>query len=249
MATLFISDLHLHASRPHVTKHFLMFLTEMAAKSDALFILGDFFETWIGDDNNSRHDQSVIDALAHFSKSGVPVYLMHGNRDFLIGKQFAKAAHCKLIPDPSVIELYGTRFLLMHGDSLCTLDVLHQRFRKIVRHPITKTLFLWLPLRWRQKIAATLREISRNKMKKSSVTLPSIEQKKRYDVTPEAVQKALAKHQALCLIHGHTHIAGVHEFKMNIQPPQMAKRIVLGEWNARGNVLILEKDSIELKSF
>lgn len=266
MVTLFISDLHLHASRPHITKRFLMFLTEMACKAEALFILGDFFEAWIGDDNHDPHDETVIKALAQLSATGVPVYLMQGNRDFLIGEQFAHAANCKIIPDPSVIELYGTRILLMHGDSLCTLDVSHQRFRKIVRHPLTRSIFLSLPLVWRQKIATALRNKSQKKFAQPETIrkLSRNSEKEhndydRYNVTESAVKKALDDYQTLCLIHGHTHVAGIHDFKINntvlkdqdqeILPPQMAKRIVLGEWGAMGNVLIFSKDFIELKNF
>jgi UDP-2,3-diacylglucosamine hydrolase len=143
MSTLFISDLHLCDFRPSITQRFLEFLESETTKNcEALFILGDFFEVWLGDDNTDPHYQTIIQALAQFTQQGPPVYFMQGNRDFLIGKRFAKETGTHLISDPHLVELYGERVLLMHGDSLCTSDIAHQRFRKIVHNPIIQWIFL-----------------------------------------------------------------------------------------------------------
>lgn len=243
MATLFISDLHLHSSRPKTTECFFNFLKNEAPKAEALYILGDFFEVWAGDDKFNEHDTSVIQALASFSKKGIPTYFMHGNRDFLIGEHFAKQANCTLIPDPTVIDLYGKRVLLMHGDSLCTLDVSHQRFRRFSRNPIIRWLFLRFPRSLRAKVAGEIRAASK-RSKTTSVSKPKWDDK-RYDVTQEAVEKALKKHKSFYLIHGHTHKPSIHNFNLNNTP---AKRIVLGEWGGKGNMLVFEQDSIELKA-
>lgn len=243
MPTLFISDLHLCASRPAITQRFFEFLEENTTRNaEALFILGDFFEVWLGDDNVDPQNQRVIEALAKFTEKGPPVYFMRGNRDFLISKRFAKETGVKLIPDPYVVKLYGNRVLLMHGDSLCTLDIPHQRFRKVVQNPIIQGLFLTLPLSWRRKIGKKLRKKSRETFNKRSL-IP--QESHRYEVVQAAVDAALIQHQAQVLIHGHTHQAGIHEFKLNNQP---AKRIVLGEWGTLGNVLIYAGDSLELKN-
>lgn len=246
MAILFISDLHLCASRPSVTKRFIDFLNTSAPKYEALFILGDFFEVWLGDDNNDPHDREVINALAKFTQRSLPVYFMQGNRDFLIGKHFAKQTGVTLIPDPYVVELYGDKVLLMHGDSLCTLDVAHQRFRKIVRNPVFQWLFLKLPLFCRQRIAKKLRNKSRQSfIKENAVSITSVNTNGRFEVTQQAVESALIQCQAQILIHGHTHQAGIHEFKLKNKP---AKRIVLGEWGPLGNVLVYAKGSLALKN-
>lgn len=160
--TFFISDLHLHQSRPNVTENFFQFLEKEAPAAEALYILGDFFEVWAGDDDPNPHHKKVMQALGHFSqKNKTPIYFMRGNRDFLIDKGFAKATGCILIPDPTTIELYGEKILLMHGDSLCTGDRSHQRFRKFSQHPIIRKLFLMLlPFSWRLKIASGIRKNS-----------------------------------------------------------------------------------------
>lgn len=257
MTIYFISDLHLHASRPKTTELFLQFLKETAKKASALYILGDFFEVWVGDDqfqtndksthtqlsmqlpipNKSKndfddHDAQVIKALSEYTEQEIPVYFMHGNRDFLIAQEFALATGCTLIPDPYLVTLYNENYVLTHGDLLCTLDTAYQRFRRIVRNPLFKTLFLCLPLKWRRKIAGNIRE-------KSQESRPLKEyHNERYDVTETAVNALLRKYQAYTIIHGHTHKPAIHEFLLNHRP---AKRVVLGDWGP-GNAVILKMD-------
>lgn len=243
--TLFISDLHLHPSRPSVTENFLRFLERDAPKAAALYILGDFFEVWAGDEDPNPHHKRVIEALAKFSRHKVPCYFMRGNRDFLIDKAFARAASCILISDPTTIILDGQRILLMHGDSLCTGDRTHQRFRKFSQHPLIRRLFLLLPFSWRLSIASGIRKNSqRTGAEREKIRLLT-GTKSPYDVCQQAVEQALIQHQANILIHGHTHKPAIHEFDLD---GIKTKRIVLGEWGALGNVLIYSKDAIELKN-
>jgi UDP-2,3-diacylglucosamine hydrolase len=241
MATYFISDLHLSATKPHLSELFLKFLSGDAKKADALYILGDLFETWLGDDNRDPHDMAVINALAEFSENGIPLYFMHGNRDFLIGDQFTVESQCVLLQDPVIIDLYNTPVLLTHGDLLCTLDQKYQRFRKFIRHRRSKKLLLSFPLSWRQKISSFLRkENTRHNMPPP----PSKEAKRKWDVTSEAVYQMLREHKSLTLIHGHTHKPGIHNFILDDQP---AKRIVLGDWDKTGSVLIYSPENLTLK--
>jgi len=241
MATYFISDLHLSSKRPHLSELFLSFLEKDAKKADALYILGDLFEVWLGDDNRDPHHIRIIEALAEFSKSGIPLYFMHGNRDFLIGEQFSLESQCTLLADPTIIELYGTRVLLTHGDLLCTLDYQYQRFRKFVRHPFIKKLFLHLPLSWRQKIANFLR---RESAARETNIAPNHYLQRKWDVTTEAVYDMLRKHKAFTLIHGHTHKPGIHNFILDNQP---ARRMVLGDWHETGSVLVYSSENQELQ--
>lgn len=231
MSTFFISDLHLHVSRPAITERFLKFLSEKAKFARALYILGDFFEVWIGDDNLSNpHDDRIITALKDYSNSGIPVYFMHGNRDFLIEKQFAKASGCHLISDPHLAVIDGQRIVLTHGDALCTLDIPYQRFRRFVRSPFIKWLFLSLPLMLRQKIAGGIRAKSiEEKSKNQQKFEENILENPRYSITHDTVVELLQCYHATTLIHGHIHQPGLHEFILNHQP---AKRLVLGEWRS-----------------
>lgn len=226
MTTYFISDLHLHASRPLITERFCKFLLQEAQNAEALYILGDFFEVWVGDDIQDPHDIYVMEALIDYINKGIPVYFMHGNRDFLLGKRFADKTGCQLISDPYPIELHGKRYVLAHGDTLCTLDVKYQRFRRFVRHPIIKGIFLSLSLAWRKKIAGHIRiKSSEERDRPKTHTIhPSY-----YDVTHTAVFRMLRKHKAYTLIHGHTHKPGIHDF---ILDNQSAQRIVLGDWES-----------------
>ncbi|MBD3656385.1 UDP-2,3-diacylglucosamine diphosphatase [Marinobacter sp.] len=220
MTTLFISDLHLEESRPDITRALLTFLKERATGVDALYILGDFFEAWIGDDERTPLQEDVASALKALSDSGTAVYLMHGNRDFLIGEDFCSRAGATLLDDPTVVDLYGTPTLLMHGDSLCTADVEYQKFRANMRNPQWQQMILQRPLADRQQMARQLREIS---MAKNQGKAESI-----MDVTPEEVVKALEAHGVQRLIHGHTHRPAIHELEANGEP---ARRIVLGDWD------------------
>ena len=219
MITRFISDLHLEESRPDITSAFLSFLDEKAQAIDALYILGDFFEAWIGDDEKTPLQNQVAEALRQVSGTGTAVYLMHGNRDFLIGEDFCRRSGATLLPDPTVVDLYGTPTLLMHGDSLCTADVEYQKFRASMRNQQWQQMFLQRPLADRQLVARQLREISmaKNQGKEEFIM----------DVTPEEVVREMEAHQVQRLIHGHTHRPAVHKLQANGQP---ARRIVLGDW-------------------
>ena len=220
MTTLFISDLHLEEDRPDITEAFLAFLAGEAQGAERLYILGDFFEAWIGDDERTPLQEQVASALRALSDQGTGLYLMHGNRDFLIGDDYCQRIGATLLDDPTVVDLYGTPTLLMHGDSLCTADVEYQKFRATMRNRQWQTMFLQRPLADRQTTARQLREISmaKNQGKEQSIM----------DVTPEEVVKVMEEHGVQCLIHGHTHRPAVHELVANDQP---AQRIVLGDWD------------------
>lgn len=236
MTTFFISDLHLCAARKETSELFLNFLKTEASLADALYILGDFFEVWVGDDTIDEHDKRIIEALHAYQATGIPLYFMHGNRDFLIGKQFAKHVNCTLLQDPTVISLYGKKALLTHGDLLCTLDTHYQRFRKWVRNPLVKFLFLHLPFFLRRKIALSLRKKSKRYHATQQQDNP------KFDVTAEGIQHMLAPYKDVSLlIHGHTHKPGVHAFSESL------KRIVLGDWGALGSALAVKGDDFSLK--
>ena len=219
MTTLFISDLHLEESRPDITRAFLAFLEQKAAGAKRLYILGDFFEAWIGDDERTPLQEKVAAALRNVSGGGTEIFLMHGNRDFLIGANFCDRAGAALLEDPSVIDLYDTPTLLMHGDSLCTADEEYQKFRVNMRNPQWQKMILQRPLKDRQQMARQLREISmaKNQDKEEFIM----------DVTPGEVVREMEAHGVQRMIHGHTHRPAEHALTANGQP---AKRIVLGDW-------------------
>src|SRR3990167_6201214 len=229
--TLFISDLHLEENAPTITATFLHFLQHMAPHADALYILGDFFETWIGDDDHSMFHDHITTSLCQLARTGMPIYFIAGNRDFLISHAFAKRAGIALLRDETVIDLYGQPVLLMHGDSLCTLDLKHQAYRKKVLTPWVQKLFLMMPLRWRRKIAQQLR----NKSKHHHLVMPH----DITDVTLEAVVRVMEAHHVSLLVHGHTHRPAIHEITLN---NGLGQRIVLGAWHQAGSVLVYRRD-------
>jgi UDP-2,3-diacylglucosamine hydrolase len=240
MATYFISDLHLTAKKPEITERFLKFLREDAIKADALYILGDLFDVWMGDDQVDPHTQTIIEGLYHLHEQGIPLYFMRGNRDFLIGDDFAHNSGCVLLPDPTRIMLYGKNILLTHGDQLCTLDKKYQTFRRFVRRPMLQSFFLKLPMRLRALIAGWLRKQSKRSQTTSTYHPTG-------DVALETVYGALRHHDCHTLIHGHTHQPNIHDFILDEQP---AKRIVLGDWSVTaGSVLSYDLDTITLKTF
>lgn len=226
MTTLFISDLHLDAERPGVIEHFLHFMRTDARAASALYILGDLFEAWIGDDDTDPGHAPVIAALAELRRKDVPCYFMHGNRDFLIGKRFTAATGCVLLGDWHVVEIAGQQAVLTHGDLLCTDDTSYQELRTMVREPAWQREFLAKPLDERRAIVAGLRERS----KTETATKPA----EIMDVNQAAVEAALQRHGVSILLHGHTHRPAVHEFVMDSAP---ATRIVLGDWYDTGSVL------------
>jgi len=224
MATRFVSDLHLDVSRPDVTACFIRFLQQITGTTNALYILGDLFEVWSGDEDPTPDHRAVAAALRAFTADGTPCYLTHGNRDFLIGQRYAHESGIQLLHERTVIELGGERILLMHGDELCTDDVSYQRFRSVVRSPIVHRLFFMLPLSARRAIADRLRQSSVEAMKPDAIT----------DVNATAVTTAMRTADVRILVHGHTHRPAIHRIKVDGEP---ALRIVLGDWYTQGSLL------------
>ena len=237
MTTYFISDLHLSATRPKTSEVFLRFLENVAAKAEGLYILGDFFEVWLGDDAADPHQMLIINAVSKLSKQGIPIYFMRGNRDFLIGEDFAKKINCTLLNDPTVIQLYDKAVVLSHGDKLCTLDKKYQFFRSVIQSRLVKKILLSLPLFYRQKIAKKLREKS-PRHGPPPKTRPAF-----WDVVFEDVCQLLEDNKVNMLIHGHTHQPKIQDF---IFKGESYKHIILGEWDKTGSVLKISPDSIEL---
>jgi len=226
VTTLFISDLHLDESRPQIVELFEQFLRGEARDAAALYILGDLFESWIGDDDDSRLADTVANALHALHAHGMPVFFMRGNRDFLLGSAYAQRAGMTLLDDPQVIDLDGERVLIMHGDTLCTDDVEYQKFRTLVRDARWQTQFLARPLAERRAFAAQARGESR---KHTAAVKPEI-----MDVNPAAVVEAMQAHGVRRLIHGHTHRPATHRLGVD---RQAAERIGLGDWYEQSSVL------------
>jgi UDP-2,3-diacylglucosamine hydrolase len=237
MSTLFISDLHLHPSRPAIIQCFLTFLRQQQGQTEALYILGDLFESWIGDDHPEPVYQPVKSALKDFSDAGTPLYLMHGNRDFLLSVQFAAETGCRLLPDPTRIDLYETATVLMHGDSLCSDDKDYQRFRSKVRDPAWQRDILGLPVEQRLQMARQARQLSTHSNQgKDEIIM---------DVNQDAVRRTVEENQADLLIHGHTHRPGIHTFR---NKRREITRSVLGDWYETGSVLSIDHQGWQLKT-
>lgn len=232
-ATYFISDLHLDPSRPQVIAALDGFLTARQDAS-ALYILGDLFEFWIGDDDDSELAAVVAKQLADYARSGPAVYLMHGNRDFLIGERFASQIGATLLVDPSVVEVGGQRLLLMHGDSLCTRDEDYQRFRALARSPDWQQQALAQSLADRRRLAEQLRTASRDAGSRKAEDI--------MDVTEDAVDSMMREHQCATLIHGHTHRPARHK-------TALGERWVLGDWERTGWYIKLESGQLDLIEF
>ena len=242
MTTLFVSDLHLDPARPEITRLFAEFLDGEARSADALYILGDLFEAWVGDDDPSEIGASVADRLAALAASGVPVYFMHGNRDFLLGADYARRAGMVLLEDPTVVDLHGRRALLMHGDTLCTDDAAYQQFRAQTRDPAWQAQFLAQPLAARLAFAQQARAASQARQGelRDAGTMETIT-----DVAPAAVEAAFRAHGVDLLIHGHTHRPAVHALDID---GQACKRVVLGDWYEQGSVLRVDATGVQLAS-
>jgi UDP-2,3-diacylglucosamine hydrolase len=226
LSTLFISDLHLDASEPAAGAHFMQFLEHRAANAEALYILGDLFETWVGDDDDEPYRNRICRSLAALSSWGVPCYVMHGNRDFLFQSGFEQRTGARLIADPVVTELYGEQVLLTHGDALCIADRPYQRLRGIVRNPRWQRRFLRLPLSLRRGLADRARRGSQRHTQRTAYEI--------MDVDLPAVSEAMRACGVRTLIHGHTHRPAVHGFQLDGQD---ARRIVLGSWHQAGSCL------------
>lgn len=229
MSTLFISDLHLSDDRPHITRLLIDFLEYKAISCDALYILGDLFELWVGDDDLTPGHQQIIKALYTFSQTKIPLYFIHGNRDFLIAKDFAKQSGCQLLPETTVIDLYGTPTLLMHGDTLCTDDHGYIEFRKKARNPILQKLFLLKSLEERKKMAMQVREYGK--------TYTSTAPMEIMDANFVEICRVMQQHKVTQLIHGHTHRPAIHDFWRG---EQSYRRIVLADWHTQGHVLAVQ---------
>ena len=237
MTTLFISDLHLDPERPDITGQALEFLHTEARDAEALYILGDLFEAWVGDDDPEPEKRRVITALRQLSDGGLPCFFMHGNRDFLVGEGFAAESGCTLLPDPSVVELHGTPVILMHGDTLCTDDHQYQAFRGMVRNPDWQRAMLARPLPERLALARQLRETSAASMAGKSMDI--------MDVNQGAVEEVMREHGVYTLLHGHTHRPAVHRFELD---GHEAVRIVLGDWYTQGSALSWDADGFVLRT-
>jgi UDP-2,3-diacylglucosamine hydrolase len=227
--TLFISDLHLSPQRPQLTRLFVDFLAQRASHASELYILGDLFDAWIGDDDDALPE--VRTALRALSEAGTGCALMHGNRDFLLGRRFARATGCRLIRDPWRIELGGERVLLMHGDLLCTDDIAYQRFRRRVRNPLVQRLFLWTPLSRRRRVATNYRQRSAEAMAEKTLEI--------MDVNDSAVARVMERYEVTRLVHGHTHRPADHRLSLAGQP---AIRQVLSDWHEDHAELLAHRD-------
>lgn len=235
MTTLFISDLHLEPGRPEITRLFLELLGSEASGAEALYILGDLFEFWIGDDVNSPLADEVSQCLRQLADKGVPVYFIHGNRDFLLGEEYADAAGMQLLPQVHKLDLHGVDTLIMHGDSLCLDDIEYQKFRRMVREPAWQQQLLSRSVEERLQIAAEYRDASKSHTDSSPMEI--------MDVTRSAVEAIMQKYQVNRLIHGHTHRPAIHQLTLGTTA---AERIVLGDWYRHGSVLRVNNESIEL---
>jgi UDP-2,3-diacylglucosamine hydrolase len=236
MRTLFIADLHLSQNHREITDAFFAFLDKEATSLDALYILGDMFEVWIGDDEQTPLMNEVAQKLTNFNKKNkTPIYYLHGNRDFLIGKRYAKQASMILLDDHNVIDLYGVKTLIMHGDTLCLFDKNYQRMRKIIHNPIIQFIFHCLPLTLRKGIGFKIRAASQSKKQYKSMDMMG--------VTKSEVLRLMTQHKVQRLIHGHTHQVKVHNFEVN---DSAAQRFDVGDWFTNLSFVDVTADDIKL---
>lgn len=226
MTTLFISDLHLSPENETLIQLTIEFLSAQTKDIESLYLLGDIFNTWLGDDIVPVEFEPLIYQLQKLHQAGIKTYLMVGNRDFMMGKTFAERCGCQLISEPLLIDLYGVKTLLIHGDSLCTDDVSYQRYRQITRNRFLQWCFLHLPVSYRQKISDKIKQKSREqKQYKSSMIM---------DVNQLEVSQLMQQYGVQYLIHGHTHRPAIHTFNL---ASKLAYRIVLGDWENQVSVL------------
>ena len=245
MTTLFVSDLHLDAVRPRIVELFRDFLRDEAAHADALYVLGDLFEYWVGDDDPQPVAVDVADGLAALARSAVPVYFLRGNRDFLLGTEFAARCGMRILPDPCVIDLYGRPTLLMHGDLMCTDDVAYQAFRRESREPAWQEAMLAQPLQARIALAHRARaaSIAHQQAVRPQAGDPTAMKEDITDVSPATVEATFARYGIVTMIHGHTHRPAIHQLGVG---NQSCTRIVLGDWYEQGSVLRVDQDGVRL---
>lgn len=223
---LFISDLHLAPERPEIIQLYVEFLKNQAAHAESLYILGDLVEYWLGDDDKAEGLSEAFDTMKQLADAGLKIYLMHGNRDFLMGEQLAQRAGCELIHDPCIAHFDNQPVLLMHGDTLCTDDIRYQELRLMLRDPAWQEDFLSKPLAEREQMAKALRQQSKEETRNKAADI--------MDVNDTAVRKAFSEHKVSLMIHGHTHRPAIHQLDIN---GHSVKRIVLGDWYSQGSVL------------
>ena len=226
MSTLFISDLHLEAERPDIGNQFLKFLANEASGAEDLYILGDLFESWVGDDDPNTYYAVIKLALRKLTDSGVPIYYMHGNRDFMIGRKFANETGIRILEDPHKVIMYGRQVLLSHGDLLCTDDHQYQQIRKLTHDPDWQASMRAKPLGERLAIAEEARRQSLEQTINQSLKI--------MDVNQDEVKRVMLEHTVEVLLHGHTHRPGVHTVDLG---SRKAKRLVLGDWHTQGSLI------------
>ena len=236
MTTLFISDLHLDPAQPQITEQLLEFLGAARGRTEALYVLGDLFEAWLGDDDPEPEYRRAVSALRALRDSGTRCYFMHGNRDFLVGARFSAESGCELLQEHTVADLYGERVLLMHGDLLCTDDVEYQNFRRMVRDPQWQQRMLALPLAERAGLARQMKAQTRARVMQKAEEI--------MDVNQETVEATMRRFGVQKLLHGHTHRPDVHRFALEAAP---AVRIVLGDWYTQGSVVRWDADGFRLE--
>lgn len=230
--TLFISDLHLTPKRPDITDCFVRFMRTEAIDCDALYVLGDLFDFWVGDDDDSEFALKIQAEFRQLTLAGVPCYFIHGNRDFLVGRRFARRTGVTLLAEEHVVDLYGQKALLLHGDTLCTQDVRYLEFRKKVHQPWLQWLFNRLPLFIKRKLVSKIQQdIRQDKQHKAMEIM---------DVTPDEVQQRLQHHSVSLMIHGHTHRPNIHRHSYGT-------RVVLGDWYEQGSVGVFRPNGFTLE--
>ena len=237
MTTLFISDLHLTPAAPEITDCFIHFMRTEAVHADALYVLGDLFEFWIGDDDTGDFAQQIKQEFKQLTTQGVPCYFIQGNRDFLLGKRFARDTGITLLDEEQVIDLYGRKAVILHGDTLCIDDVSYQNYRKKVHQPWLQWIFNRLPFALKQKIVSKIQgDIRDHKQHKSMQIM---------DVTQSEVEQVMVRHDVDLMIHGHTHRPDIHHFSTS---DGEKTRIVLGDWYTQGSVLVCQHGEMTLQS-
>ena len=237
MTTLFISDLHLEAGRPEIGEQFLSFLSDEARDAEALYILGDLFEVWLGDDDPNPYYTSMKVAIRELTDSGVPVFFMHGNRDFTIGEIFSGETGVEILDDPVVVDLYGQSVLLSHGDALCTDDVQYQQVRAMTRNPEWQAMMLAKSIE--ERIAFSIQARKDSMAHSNSVSAEIM------DVNLEAVVATLRQHGTSIMLHGHTHRPAIHDVDLG---NRLATRIVLGDWFEQGSVVRWDENGPRLET-
>ena len=237
MTLLVVSDLHLEAARPAIARQFEGFLARRARSARVLYILGDLFEVWIGDDDPDPHKRAVVAALKAVSDAGVKLYFMHGNRDFLLGERFCRETGGELLTDPSIAIAHGRRVLLTHGDALCTDDAPYQRLRAVVREPRWQKQFLSLSVAQRESLAAEARAGSKAHTSGQPAML--------MDVNAATVERVFRDADVDWLVHGHTHRPGVTTSVVDGRP---RTRLVTGDWYTQGSVLEWDAAGLRLES-